>query len=160
MSGIDVSVDTSALGQRAANGLRSFGSTLDRFVGRAAGEFVREEKKQAPKAFSNLANSIQVQKNGLADYSAVVGAAHGVWINDGTNPHTPPMKPLMEWLRLTKRVTGKRELFIRARGLQRFIAAHGTKANPFVKRTGDKMRGRVVDLINQGVQDGVRKAFP
>lgn len=159
MSTLNITADLSGLERGGRRATVNFGRTLDRFVMRAAGEFVREEKIQAPKAFSQLVNSIQVQRYGVADYGAVVGAKHGAWVNDGTRPHTPPMKPLMEWLRLTKRVSGP-DLFRRARGLQRFIAAHGTKANPFVQRTDAKMRRRVIDLMGQGVHAGFREAFP
>jgi hypothetical protein len=134
--------------------------TIDRFVNRAAQEFAREQKLQAPKAFSVLTNSVALLKNGNADYTVRAGAKYAQWVNNASSPHTPPLKPLMEWLRLTKRVPAGRELFARARGLQRFIAAHGTKANPFVNRTRSKMHGRVLVLLHEGVHAAAQEAFP
>lgn len=151
------STQLQAKGRRA---VVTFARTLDRFVQRGAQEFAREEKNQAPKAFTILTNSIAVKKNGVADYSVRPGSKYAQWVNNGTAPHQAPLQPLMQWLRLTKRVGDSRELFARARGLQRFIAAHGTKANPFVERTHKAMDGRVMVLLHEGVHTSIREAFP
>ncbi|MBF8179655.1 HK97 gp10 family phage protein [Herminiimonas contaminans] len=151
------STQLQAKGRRA---VVSFARTLDRFVQRGAQEFGREEKKQAPKAFTILTNSVAVKKNGIADYTVRPGSKYAAWVNNGTAPHQAPLQPLMQWLRLTKRVSDGKELYARARGLQRFIAAHGTKANPFVDRTREAMHGRVMVLLHDGVHTGIREAFP
>lgn len=160
MSNTGIVINSTQLQAKGRKAVVSFTRTLDRFVNRAAQEFAREEKKEAPKAFTILTNSVSVKKNGNADYTIAPGTKYAKWIHDGTSPHTPPMKPLMEWLRLTKRVPAGRELFARARGLQRYIAAHGTKANPFVARTRTTMHPRVMILVQEGVQTGIREAFP
>lgn len=152
-------ITSSQLQAKGRRAVVSMVRTLDRFVQRGAQEFAREEKKQAPKAFTILTNSIAVKKNGIADYTVRPGSKHAAWVNNGTEPHQAPMQPLMQWLRLTKRVSGKRELYARARGLQRFIAAHGTKANPFVERTRTAISGRVMVLLHEGVHTSIKEAF-
>ncbi|TCS35793.1 hypothetical protein EDC30_10992 [Paucimonas lemoignei] len=136
-----------------------FGRTLDRFVSRGAHEFAREEKLQAPKAFSAMTQSIAVQQNGTADYSVVPTARYAEAVEKGGKPHLAPLLPLYLWLKYTKRVSDEKELRARTYGLRRFIAKHGTKANPFVNRTRIKMQGRVVRLVRDGVAAATQEAF-
>lgn len=159
MNSLHITVDAAQLQKRFASALTSMPKTLDRFVQRGANEFARAEKKEAPKALTSLTNSIQVHKNGIADYSVGSNMRYAAAVNNGGRPHWAPLNPLMDWLRVTKRVTDKRQLRARAKGLQRFISAHGTKANPFVQRTRDKMDDRVIALLREGVHTAVQQAF-
>jgi hypothetical protein len=159
MSMLKIVIDTGRLRARTVKALTSVPRTLDRFVQRGAGEFARAEKKEAPKALSALTNSIAVHKNGIADWSIKPTMKYAAAVNNGGRPHWAPIRPLMDWLRVTKRVTDKRQLRARAKGLQRFIAAHGTKANPFVQRTRTKMDSRVIALLRQGVHTAITEAF-
>jgi len=159
MNFLNIVVDAAQLEKRAAQAITVLPATLDRFVQRGANEFARAEKKEAPKALTNLTNSIQVRKNHLADYSVAPTMKYAAAVNNGGRPHWAPLNPLMDWLRVTKRVTDKRQLRARAKGLQRFIAAHGTKANPFVQRTRKKMDDRVIALLREGVHTGLKQVF-
>jgi hypothetical protein len=159
MTFLNIVVDAAQLEKRAAKAITILPATLDRFVQRGANEFARAEKKEAPKALTNLTNSIQVRKNHVADYSVVPTMKYAAAVNNGGRPHWAPLNPLMDWLRVTKRVTDKRQLRARAKGLQRFIAAHGTKANPFVQRTRKKMDDRVIALLREGVHTGLKQVF-
>lgn len=156
---LHVVVDVSRLNARFVRGAGTFPTVLDRFVKRGAGEFARAEKLEAPKGVTNLANSIQVHQNAVADYSVAPTMRYAAAVNNGGRPHWAPLEPLKDWLRVVKRVTDPWELHDRARGLQRFIAAHGTKANPFVERTRTKMDDRVVALLREGVHTAVQQAF-
>ncbi|AMP13674.1 hypothetical protein [Collimonas pratensis] len=159
MTILNIVVDAAQLEKRAAQAITVLPATLDRFVQRGANEFARAEKKEAPKALTNLTNSIQVRKNHVADYSVAPTVKYAPAVNNGGRPHWAPLNPLMDWLRVTKRVTDKRQLRARAKGLQRFIAAHGTKANPFVQRTRKKMDDRVIALLREGVHAGLKQVF-
>lgn len=159
MNILHIAVDTAQLEKRIARALTSVPKTLDRFAQRGANEFARAEKREAPKALTGLANSIRAHKNGIADYSVAPGMRYAAAVNNGGRPHWAPLNPLMDWLRVTKHVTDKRQLRARAKGLQRFIAAHGTKANPFVQRTRDKMDGRVIALLREGAHTAFKQAF-
>ena len=61
----------------------------------------------------------------------VVGSSApvAIFIELGTRPHTPPLEPLLLWVRDILGKTGD-EGFAAARGIQRKIRARGTKANP------------------------------
>lgn len=159
MNSLHIAVDAAQLQKRVARALTSMPKTLDRFVQRGANEFARAEKKEAPKALTSLTNSIQAHKNGIADYSVAPAMKYAAAVNNGGRPHWAPLNPLMDWLRVTKRVTDKRQLRARAKGLQRFIAAHGTKANPFMQRTRTKMDDRIIALLREGVHAAVQQAF-
>lgn len=152
MTAISFNVDLRRLQQRVLRGEKMAPATLDRFVQRAANEFTRAEKLQAPKALSLLTNSIQATKLDTAYYSVGPRVKYAAAVNNGGRPHWAPLQPLKDWLRVTKRVTDQHELHDRAKGLQRFIAAHGTRANPFVSRTRTKMDNRVIELLRTGAE--------
>lgn len=152
-------IDVRQLQQRIARANRSIPATLDRFTQRGANEFARAEKLETPKALSQLTNSVQVTKLGVAYYAVGPKTKYAAAVNNGGRPHWAPLQPLMDWLRVTKRITDKHELRDRAKGLQRFIAAHGTRANPFVARTRTKMDSRVIELLRTGVDTAFNQAF-
>lgn len=159
MSFISFKVDLRRLQQRVARGEKIVPATLDRFVQRGANEFARAEKIEAPKALSLLTNSIQATKLGTAYYSVGPRVKYAAAVNNGGRPHWAPLLPLKDWLRVTKRVTDQHELHDRAKGLQRFIAAHGTKANPFVQRSRTKMDNRVIELLRMGVDTAFSQGY-
>lgn len=159
MNDISFVVDVRQLQTRIERANQSIPLSLDRFTQRGANEFARAEKHEAPKALTQLTNSVQVTKLGVAYYAVGPNTKYAAAINNGGRPHWAPLQPLMDWLRVTKRVTDKHELHDRAKGLQRFIAAHGTKANPFVARTRAKMESRVIELLRIGVDTAFNQAF-
>lgn len=159
MTDVSFIVDMRRLQQRVARGEKMVPATLDRFVQRAANEFARAEKIQAPKALSLLTNSIQATKLDTAYYSVGPKVKYAAAVNNGGRPHWAPLQPLKDWLRVVKRVTDQHELHDRAKGLQRFIAAHGTKANPFVQRTRTKMDDRVIELLRTGAATAISQGY-
>lgn len=159
MTAVSFIVDMRRLQQRVARGEKMVPATLDRFVQRAANEFARAEKIQAPKALSLLTNSIQATKLDTAYYSVGPKVKYAAAVNNGGRPHWAPLQPLKDWLRVVKRVTDQHELHDRAKGLQRFIAAHGTKANPFVQRTRTKMDDRVIELLRTGAATAISQGY-
>lgn len=159
MTTVSFIVDMRRLQQRVARGEKMVPATLDRFVQRAANEFARAEKIQAPKALSLLTNSIQATKLDTAYYSVGPKVKYAAAVNNGGRPHWAPLQPLKDWLRVVKRVTDPHELHDRAKGLQRFIASHGTKANPFVQRTRTKMDDRVIELLRTGAATAISQGY-
>lgn len=151
-------VDFTGLQAKRSAG-KVFARTLDRFVSRAAMELVREEKLQAPKAFSTLTHTITAEKNTTADYTVAPGANYAAAVAKGGKPHKPPLLPLYLWLKHKKKISNEKELRRRAYALRRYIEIHGTKANPFVTRSRIKMQGRIVSLIRQGIDAGVKEAY-
>lgn len=156
---LHVEISESAFRQRFAQAAKTFPLTLDRYVQRAANEFARAEKLEVPKGLTTLANSVHAVKAAQADYAVLPTARYAAAVNNGGRPHWAPITPLKDWLRVIHRVGDTKELNRRARGLQRFIAAHGTVANPFVERTRTKMDDRVIELLRTGVHTAVTEAY-
>lgn len=159
MSFLSITVDPAQLQAKIARAVTSMPKVLDRFVQRGANEFARAERMEVPFALSDLSRSIDSRKNAIADWSVGPKMKYAAAVNNGGRPHWAPLNPLLDWLRQTKHVTDKRQLRVRAKGLQRFIAAHGTKANPFVQRTRTKMDDRVIALLREGVHTAAQQAF-
>lgn len=144
------------------NALRQAPDTMERniepFVSRGAQEVAREERIAAPKAFSNLANSIHAIRVTNLHYRATTNVNYAGYVEDGTKPHFPNPSNLVPWV---KRVLGVAadDADDVAFAIARAISRRGTRAQPFAKPTRDKLESRVLDLIGQGVDAGIREAF-
>ena len=70
---------------------------------------------------------------------ALVGSnvKYAPYIEHGTGPHTPPLKPLLEWVRRKMRIKNPSKGYAAARGLQRAIQQRGTPARPHLKPAFD-----------------------
>lgn len=132
---------------------------LSRYLDRAAQEVAREARAAAPKAFSTLVNSISVRN--LEEFVRLVapGVNYARYVEEGTKPgKMPNPEVLLPWLRFRTGAAGS-ELRNRAFLLARYIQRHGTKAQPYMKPTADKMRARVLALLREGVEAGIREAM-
>ncbi|MDO9093413.1 MAG: hypothetical protein Q8R98_21955 [Rubrivivax sp.] len=78
----------------------------------------------------------------------VVGSAApvAVFTELGTRPHTPPLEPLLLWVRDVLGKTGD-EGYAAARGIQRKIRARGTKANPKFAQAAQRHEGAIVRMF-------------
>lgn len=136
---------------------------------RAAEEVAREMREQAPKAFSNLVNSIRVIREDDLSRLVAPGVNYARYVEDGTQPGTmPPWENLTAWLK-QKAFSGVGRRFIRAQhgdelrdrafGLAHYIKLHGTRAQSFVAPTAQKMQARVIALLREGVDAGIKEAL-
>lgn len=144
---------------------------LSRYLDRAAEEVAREARAAAPKAFSTLAQSINVYEEGGLSRLVAPSVNYARAVEEGTRPgYMPPTGPLMEWLKRRgsvrmaragskKRTAQEADLRDCAFGLARFIRAHGTKPHPFMKPTAEKMESRVHQLLREGAAAGVQEVF-
>lgn len=131
---------------------------LTQFLRRAANEVAREEKKNAPKSFSNLVNSISANKISDLHYRISTGVKYGFYMEHGTKPYFPNSTNLVPWIRQFFKLNepqAKRLSFVIARS----IARKGVHKHPYVEPTVKKMRPRVIELMNAGVQAGLNEAF-
>lgn len=137
---------------------REVGRSLERGLDRAGHEVAREGKRQAPKAFSTLANSIKSSRVSPFTREVAPGVNYGRAVEEGTPPGTmPPRSALEPWVRFRTRATG-RELRDRAFGLARYIKEHGTRAQPYMEPTRVKMESRVVEIVRESTAAGLREA--
>lgn len=103
----------------------------------AGAGIIKEEVIQAPHDTGKLQQSIKM------DYEPIQVAIYpdidyAKYIVKGTRPHTPPLQALEGW---------SRRHGIDPRIVQMKIRQKGTKANDFVKRTRDAVKGMVNDLF-------------
>lgn len=133
---------------------------LDRFLSRAAEEVAREERIQAPKAFSTLTNAIRVEQAGFLHWRSVAGTNYAEQVKSGRPAGKMPgtSNGLMEWVKLRTRLQGK-ELDRATFAIARAIGMRGIKPNPFDTRTMEKMESRVMQLVRQGAINGVMEVF-
>ncbi|HLP97488.1 MAG TPA: HK97 gp10 family phage protein [Sideroxyarcus sp.] len=146
----------------AKRGLRALPDAVvrnvDRKLERGAAEVAREAKVRAPKAFSNLTNSIMSDRIGVMRYRVQENVRHGHPVEFGSRPHGVDSTKLIPWVELVTGARGK-EARDKAFLIARSIAMRGTKAQPYMGPTADVMGGRVNELALEGVRDGVREAF-
>lgn len=131
---------------------------VDQSVHRAAKELAREARGNAPKAFSNLAGSINEQKLAPMDYLVGPSQQHGVHVELGTRGGGgfPPVQAIEDWV--NKRGIGGGAPRDAAWAIAHKIQRQGTPAQPFMGPARDSLAGRARALIADGVRAGLRAA--
>jgi hypothetical protein len=99
----------------------------------------------APVDVGSLKSSVRVERDGDS-WQIVVDAPHAAAVEVGTRPHTPPLQPLIDWVRRHAGDVAKSKIRALAIGLQRKIAEQGTKPRWFVRNTLPKMKS-VLDVM-------------
>jgi len=133
---------------------------LSKGLRRGALEVSRDEKKEVPKAFSLLTNSITVIRHGRLSYEVVPTTEYAEAVHEGTPPGAfPPLESIQEWIRIKHIVPDQgrteRDLaFMIARG----IAKKGIAANRFAQRTFENMEDRVHEIMHLSAQSGMAEA--
>lgn len=151
-------------GERVAEGFRAAPSVLIRHLegkmARGAEEVAREMRREAPKAFSALVNSIRVERVAELHYWAGPNVNYDRLVEDGRPAGKMPgtANGLMEWVRLRTKLTGK-PLDRAAFAIARAIGRRGIKPQPYVAPTAEKMSSRVQTLMDEGVEDGLKEVF-
>lgn len=131
---------------------------IDRAVGRAAQVVARSARRNAPKAFSTLTNSIRAQRRSPFRQHVGPGVEYGRMVEEGTGPGgTPPRQTLIDWIR----VKGIRpnDPTMTMRDLEfvigRKIRERGTPAQPYLQPALEENESAVTDLIRRGVERGL-----
>ncbi|MBR8137190.1 hypothetical protein [Burkholderia cenocepacia] len=107
-----------------------------------------------------MATSVIVRNVGPGAYDVTPTARYAPFVVSGTRPgYTPPIEPLMAWLRTRRGGSSAagRDLRDRAFGLARAIRARGTKANDFVGRAARDSTPLVHALVLRSVSAAVAK---
>ncbi|MCW7553653.1 HK97 gp10 family phage protein [Endozoicomonas gorgoniicola] len=131
---------------------------LKRMVTRGGSEAARELKRSAPKAHSTLVNSIRSIRD--ADLSAIAApnTDYAQFVNDGTGSGgAPSLQAIKDWIRV-KGITPNNpnhDLDDLAYMISRSIARKGTRAQPFVDNTADKLTPRINQLMQQAVRNSL-----
>ena len=131
---------------------------LDQAIERGAQELAREARAQAPKAFSNLTNSIRALREGELHWAVAPGVNYAPFVEGGRMPmrRRPPKGSLLAWIKFKLRVSeaaaGRLEYVI-ARAIQR----QGIKPQPYMQPAYEAKRGRVVELANTAMRQAVAR---
>ena len=131
---------------------------IDAKLWRGAEEVAREAKGNAPKAFSNLVNSIRAERIAPLHYQVVEGMNYGRAVEEGGKPHGVGSDKLIPWVERVLGVRGKEardKAFLIARAIRR----RGTRAQEYMKPAAEAKTSRLFELVNQGVDEGLREVF-
>lgn len=134
-------------------------AALDSKMHRGALEVSREAKRNAPKAFSTLANAIHIYHHAQADYSVFAATDYARMVEEGAGPGGMPSDQTLEdWIKV-KGITPADPamdvddlVFL----IGREIHEHGTPAQPYMQPALEAKRDRLAVLIREGVQQGLR----
>lgn len=115
---------------------------------RGAEEVARSAKRNAPKAFSTLANSIKADKLGPLHYRVSPHVNYGPFVEYGRLPGKMPgtANGLMEWIKQKTGLSGTdldRKTFVIARA----IGKKGIRPRPYMKPAFDAHRDRIVERV-------------
>ncbi len=132
-----------------------FDAAFDRLASRAAGEVANRAKNEAPAADGVLANSINSARITLGQWIAGTGKEYARDVEDGTKGgEVVPVQTLQAWIKRKGIVS--RHPAVDQDGLalliQRSIFWKGTKANPFMRRTGIAMQPRIQNIFEVGLK--------
>jgi hypothetical protein len=133
----------------------------DRAVQRAAIEGSRTAKREAPKAFSELVNSIRNEQVGLAFHRIISSARHARYVEEGTGPGgRPPPEVIRRWIQVhqirPKHARDERELgFLIANKIER----EGIDKQPYMEPGRQTSQDRLMALLPAAARRGVEVAL-
>jgi hypothetical protein len=161
---------------------------LDDARRRAADKGAQYVRRHMPVAFGELRDSVHTGPF----HTIVADAPHAAAVERGSRPHTPPLAPLIDWVKLrgmqgldargrvnphrkltgsttryhAARVAGELHAMAQvgaqqvedaaaiARGIQRAIAAHGTKPHWFMRASIPKVREILAEEVQRALHHG------
>lgn len=127
-------------------------TAVDRKLGRGALEVSRAAKIEAPKARSLLTNSIRSKRVRLNEYLISPGVNYAAPVEEGTRGGGWPSKQVLAvWM--SARGIDASLNFVIARAIYR----KGTREQPYMAPALKDKISRVMALVRQGVDDGLRK---
>jgi hypothetical protein len=133
-------------------------SAVDQKLWRGAEEVARTGKENAPKAFSNLTNSIRAERVESMHFQVSENMNYGRAVEEGGRPHWVNSEKLVPWV---ERVLGLRDKDARSTAFRiaRAIAMRGTRKQPYMQPAAESKAARVHELVLAGVEQGSRWAF-
>ena len=73
---------------------------LDRAVAKTSRDAVGIVRRNSPKAFGELRESVHADDLMTGEYATVVGAPHAAAVEVGSRPHIVPLEELVKWVKL------------------------------------------------------------
>jgi hypothetical protein len=132
---------------------------IDKAMFRGAIEIADQQKLDAPKFRSEMANSIQVTAKPL-EYLIAANAKHAVYVEEGTKEGgRPTFKEMLAWItlkRITPRTPGMTTTQL-AHLLRHNIVNFGIPAQPFFYKAYEKKASRLTELLETAAATGLAK---
>lgn len=135
---------------------------LDRQLSRGAKEISNDARLEAPKANSDLTNSIRALRVGQGEHLVVAAAAHAGPVERGRRPGPmPPIQSIVDWMKVRR--VGPSDPEARRRAafpIARSIGRRGTRPQPFMGPALEKNRSRLDELMREGAARAMRQVAP
>lgn len=128
-------------------------------IWRAAEEVARAARRNAPKAFTTLTNSIRAERVTDLHYRVATGVNYARAVEEGRKAGKMPgtANGLMEWVKQKTKLTGKpldRATFAIARAIGR----DGIQARPYMAPAVERQKDRIVALVQAAARRAAQEA--
>ena len=103
-----------------------------------------------------LLNSLDAQRIEYAKWGVGASVKHMWYIEYGTRPHKPPLRPLVEWVKRKNKLYGQKgysKAYPIAKAVQKTIELKGTKPYPYLRPAKDtalKQASRIIRATVRG----------
>lgn len=150
--------------QRTIAAFRQAPARMHQLVGdavwRGALEVTREARKNAPKAFSTLTQSINATRISELHWRVQPGVNYAAAVEEGRKPgkQAGTANGLTEWVKLKTGLSG-RPLDRATFAIARAIGLRGIKAQPYMQPAVASKESRVIELVRQAVDRGCAECF-
>ena len=135
-------------------------ANLSGAVSRAAIEVGRSAKKHAPKAHTQLTNSIAQERTAVLEFMVGPSVNYGAAVENETEPQRlPNVLSIYDWVRV-KRIKPKIEKMDQmdlAWMIAKSIAKKGTESQPYMQPAVEENQNRLMELVNKAVDKTVKK---
>lgn len=160
MMDISVSLNDDRLRQALRQAPDRLTARIEAALSRGAEEIARDARRNAPKAFSTLTNSIRAARVGDLHYRVSTGTNYARSVEEGRRPGRQPgvANGLMEWVRQKTGLTGPaldRKTYVIARAIGR----RGIKPQPYMQPAHEAGEPRVRFLVEEAVGRGIQEVF-
>jgi len=103
-----------------------------------------------------LYDSLEIRKVAFWTYEMGTPLDYGVWVEKGTRPHWPPLKPLVEWSKV-KHHHSEQEAYAHAKAIQKTISEKGTKPYPYMRPAHEAIKKIVGVEVAKAIRHSVLK---
>lgn len=102
-----------------------------------------------------LSDSIQAERLRPMLWGVGSQAKYQWYLEYGTRPHKPPLKPILEWARLKHKMygeKGKQAAYPLAKAIQKTIEAKGTEPHPFIRPAHEAVQKAFPKIVEKYVR--------
>lgn len=159
---MELRIDSAELQQALSKGPAVLSKHMDRAIGRIVLQMANDARQGAPKAFSQLTNSILTSQPSALEGRVEVAAEHGLYVEQGTGRQragggayrSPPPAPSIEdWIKIVgiepndPSMSSEDLSFLIARS----IATKGTPPRPFLQPAFDNNKADAERRMNAAI---------